>query len=83
MGAFLAFKFQNLFQSAHQHVHSADIAFTGGGGYFLADLAELAFQFAKPLLQQFLEALDGGAGSAAFRDGAKLPAAPAGFNNQL
>lgn len=83
MGAILAFKFQNLFQSAHQHVHRADIAFAGGGGDRLADFVNFAFKLCKPLLQQVLEALDGGAGAVFPCAGAKLPAAPQGLGNQF
>jgi hypothetical protein len=63
VGAILAFKFQYLFQCAQQKIRGADIAFAVGSGDVLDEFVEVAFKLAQALLQQLLEALDGGAGA--------------------
>ena len=83
VGAIPAFKFQNLFQSAHQDVHGANIAFVRGGENLRANFTKLVFQLPQTLLQQFLEALDGGAGADVFLGAPQLPATLARFGNQL
>ena len=58
-----AFKFQNLFQSAHEGIHGTNFAFAVGSGNIVTKCVDLGFKLSQAVLQQLFEALDGGAGT--------------------